>query len=159
MSLKVEVQVALATSGLPTAAELHRWVAAALAGAAYTRDTEVLIRLVNEAESASLNQTYRHQPGPTNVLSFPCEAPAGVDVKLLGDIVICAPVVVREAVEQNKPLPAHWAHVVIHGVLHLVGYEHQDSSQAEAMERLEIRILAGLGYPDPYGDVAMVTDH
>jgi probable rRNA maturation factor len=153
MSVEVEVQVALETAGLPTATELHRWIAAALASAGYTRDAEVLIRLVNEAESASLNQTYRHKPGPTNVLSFPCEVPVEMDIKLLGDIVICVPLVVREAVDQNKPLPAHWAHLVIHGVLHLLGYEHQNSSQAEAMEKLEIRILAGLGYPDPYGDL------
>ena len=154
MNLDVEVQVALETAGLPTAAELRQWVAAALAGAGYTQAAEVLIRLVNEAESASLNQTYRHKPEPTNVLSFPCEAPAGVDLRLLGDIVLCAPVVMREAVEQNKPFPAHWAHLVIHGVLHLLGYEHQDPGQARVMENLEIRILAGLGYPDPYAEVA-----
>ena len=158
MNLDVEVQVALETAGLPTAAELRRWVAVALAGAGYMRDAEVLIRIANEAESASLNQTYRHKPGPTNVLSFPFEVPAGVDIRLLGDIVICAPVVVREAVEQNKPLPAHWAHLVIHGVLHLLGYDHQDTSRAEAMENLEIRILAGLGYPDPYGEVAVSSE-
>jgi len=155
MMLEVEVQVALETGGLPATAELRRWVEAALAGAAYTRDTEVVVRIVNEAESASLNQTYRHKAGATNVLSFPFAAPAGVAIDLLGDVVICAPVVVAEAVAQHKALPAHWAHLVIHGVLHLLGYEHQDAAQAEAMEQLEIRILAGLDYPDPYREMAL----
>lgn len=155
MKLDVEVQVALEMAGLPTVAEFRRWVDAALAGAGYDRDAEVVVRIVNEAESASLNQTYRHKAGPTNVLSFPFEAPVGVGVDLLGDIVICAPVVVREAIEQHKSLPAHWAHLAIHGVLHLLGHEHQDAAQAGAMEQLEIRILAGLGYPDPYRELAL----
>jgi len=155
MKLDVEVQVALEMAGLPTVAEFRRWVDAALAGAGYDRDAEVVVRIVNEAESASLNQTYRHKAGATNVLSFPFEAPVGVGVDLLGDIVICAPVVVREAIEQHKSLPAHWAHLAIHGVLHLLGHEHQDAAQAGAMEQLEIRILAGLGYPDPYRELAL----
>ena len=155
MTLEVEVQVALETGGLPTDVEFRRWVEAALTGVGYTQDAEVVIRIVNEAEGASLNRTYRHKAGATNVLSFPFAAPAGVAVDLLGDIVICAPVVVAEAVAQHKALPAHWAHLVIHGVLHLFGYDHQDAAQAEAMEQLEIRILAGLGYPDPYGETAL----
>jgi probable rRNA maturation factor len=155
MRLEVELQVALETGGLPATAEFRRWVAATLAGADYKRDAEVVIRIVNEAESASLNRTYRHKAGATNVLSFPFAAPAGVAIDLLGDVVICAPVVVAEAVAQHKALPAHWAHLTIHGILHLLGYEHQDAAQAEAMEQLEIRILAGLGYPDPYGEMAL----
>lgn len=155
MKLNLELQVALETGGLPTDAEFQRWGEAALTGAGYTRDAELVIRIVNEAESASLNQTYRHKTGATNVLSFPFTAPAGVAIDLLGDIVICAPVVVCEARVQQKALPAHWAHLTIHGVLHLLGYDHQDAAQAEAMEQLEIRILAGLGYPDPYGEMAL----
>ncbi len=155
MKLELELQVALETGGLPTHAEFHRWGEAALTGAGYTRQAELVIRIVNEAESASLNQTYRHKAGATNVLSFPFAAPAGIPSDLLGDIVICAPVVVREALAQQKALPAHWAHLTIHGVLHLLGYDHQDAAQAEAMEQLEIRILAGLGYPDPYGEMAL----
>jgi probable rRNA maturation factor len=155
MMLEVEVQVALETRGLPATAEFRRWVEAALAGADYKRDAEVVIRIVNEAESASLNRTYRHKAGATNVLSFPFAAPAGVAIDLLGDVVICAPVVVAEAVAQHKELPAHWAHLVIHGVLHLLGYDHQDAAQAEAIEQLEIRILADLGYPNPYGEMAL----
>ena len=155
MKLELELQVALETGGLPTHAEFQRWGEAALNSAGYHGDAELVVRIVNEAESASLNQTYRHKAGATNVLSFPFAAPAGILNNLLGDIVICAPVVVREALAQRKALPAHWAHLTIHGVLHLLGYEHQDAAQAEAMEQLEIRILAGLGYPDPYGEMAL----
>ena len=155
MKLELELQVALETGGLPTHAEFQRWGEAALTGAGYIRDAELVIRIVNEAESASLNQTYRHKAGATNVLSFPFTPPAEISLDLLGDIVICAPVVVREALAQQKALPAHWAHLTIHGVLHLLGYDHQDAAQAKAMEQLEIRILAGLGYPDPYGEMAL----
>jgi probable rRNA maturation factor len=152
MTLELDLQIALDMPGLPTATDLHRWAEAALAGADYQRDAELTIRIVNEVESTALNETYRHKQGPTNVLSFPFEAPPEVESALLGDIVICAPVVLREAISQGKTLAAHWAHLVAHGVLHLLGYDH-DEVQAEVMESLEIRILAGLGYPDPYGDL------
>ncbi|MDQ5910932.1 MAG: putative rRNA maturation factor [Pseudomonadota bacterium] len=152
MTLELDLQIALDLPSLPSAADLQRWVEAALAGAGYQKDAELTIRIVNEAEITALNETYRHKQGPTNVLSFPFEAPPEVDSALLGDIVICAPVVLREAVIQDKTPEAHWAHLVAHGVLHLLGYDH-DETQAEAMESLEIRILTGLGYPDPYGDV------
>lgn len=151
MTLDLEVQLALEAPGLPASAQLRRWAEAALDGAEREGDLELVIRIVNEAESASLNETYRHKQGPTNVLSFSFEGPAGVDTNLLGDIVICAPVVNSEAVIQNKAVPAHWAHMVIHGVLHLLGYDHQEEHQAEQMELLEIRILHDLGYPNPYG--------
>ncbi len=152
MTLELDLQIALDLPGLPTASDFHRWAEAALAGANYPKDAELTLRVVNEAESTALNETYRHKQGPTNVLSFPFEAPPEVESALLGDVVICAPVVLREAVIQGKTLEAHWAHLVAHGVLHLLGYDH-DEAQAEAMELLEIRILAGLGYPDPYGDL------
>ena len=151
MTLELDLQIALELPGLPAEADFHRWAEAALAGAGYARDAELTLRVVNEAESTALNESYRHKQGPTNVLSFPFEAPSEVNSALLGDIVICAPVVLREAVVQGKASEAHWAHLVAHGVLHLLGYDH-DEEQAEAMESLEIRILAGLGYPDPYGD-------
>jgi probable rRNA maturation factor len=108
--------------------------------------------VVDEAESATLNAQYRGKQGPTNVLSFGFDSPPGVDVPLLGDLVICAPVVVREALEQGKPGQAHWAHMTIHGVLHLLGYDHQTPEQAQIMEALEIAALADLGYADPYID-------
>ena len=152
MKLELDLQIALEMPGLPLATDFLHWAEAALADANYQRDAEITVRIVNEAESTALNETYRHKQGPTNVLSFPFEAPPEVKSRLLGDIVLCAPVVLREAVSQGKPAAAHWAHLVIHGVLHLLGYDH-DEAQAAAMESLEIRTLAGLGYPDPYGDL------
>ncbi len=151
MTLELDLQIALDLPRLPAETDFRRWAEAALAGADHRQDAELTLRIVNEAESAALNETYRHKQGPTNVLSFPFEAPPEVDSTLLGDIVICAPVVLREAIVQGKSPEAHWAHLVAHGVLHLLGYDH-DEAQAEAMESLEIRILAGLGFPDPYGD-------
>ena len=150
MNLALDVQVALDAPGLPDEASLRRWSEAALAG---RRDAaELVIRIVDESESASLNETYRRKQGPTNVLSFPFEAPPAVALDLLGDVVICAPVVLREAAVQHKSAEAHWAHMVIHGVLHLLGYDHQSDIQASTMEKIEINILTELGYPDPYGD-------
>ena len=152
MTLELDLQIALDMPGLPAESEFRRWAEAALAGAGYRGDAELTVRVVNEAESTALNETYRHKQGPTNVLSFPFEAPPGVESALLGDVVICAPVVLREAFSQEKPAEAHWAHLVAHGVLHLLGYDHQHESHAETMETLEIHVLTGLGYPDPYGD-------
>ena len=147
-SAGVSVEDASAASGVPSAAEFSRWAGAALAAAG--REGELAIRVVGEAEGAELNQTYRHKSGPTNVLSFPAELPAGVPVLLLGDLVICAPVVAREAAEQGKAPEAHWAHMTVHGCLHLLGYDHMEDAQARDMEALETRILADLGFPDPY---------
>jgi probable rRNA maturation factor len=113
-------------------------------------EAQLTIRITDEAEIQELNRTYRHKDKPTNVLSFPFEAPPGVEIPLLGDIIICAAVVAREAGEQGKPLQAHWAHMVIHGTLHLLGYDHIDETEAEQMEGLEITLLAGLGYANPY---------
>jgi probable rRNA maturation factor len=152
MTLELDLQIALDLPGLPTEADFRHWVEATLAGASYQKDAELTLRIVNEAEITALNETYRHKQGPTNVLSFPFEAPSELDSSLLGDIVICAPVVLREAVSQGKAPESHWAHLVAHGVLHLLGYDH-DEAQAEAMESLEIRILTDLGYADPYGDI------
>ncbi len=115
---------------------------------------ELSLRLVDEAESADLNQRYRGKAGPTNVLSFPFEPPPGArGRRYLGDLAICAPVVVREAAEQAKAPEAHWAHLVVHGVLHLLGYDHLDEAMALVMETLETRILGDLGFPPPYEDV------
>ncbi len=151
MSLMLDVQQAVDLPGLPSLDQLRRWSeAAVLAG---DGERELTIRIVDEAESAALNAAYRHKHGPTNVLSFPFEAPIPeVDVGLLGDVVLCAPLVVREAAAQGKPVEAHWAHLVVHGVLHLQGHDHQQAERAEAMERLEVRILHELGYGDPYAE-------
>lgn len=113
-------------------------------------EAELTIRIVDEQEGAVLNETYRHKQGPTNVLSFPFKAPPGVELPLLGDVVICAAVVAREAREQGKPLEAHWAHMVVHGVLHLLGYDHVEPDAAQKMETLEIGLLGELGYCNPY---------
>lgn len=133
---------------VPGAVEISGWVQSALAAAACR---EISIRIVGEAESAALNERYRGRAGPTNVLAFAGPDPvSGPEPLLLGDIVICAPVVAREAVEQGKPIDAHWAHIAIHGVLHLLGFEHDSEAGAEAMERHEAALLADLGFNDPY---------
>jgi probable rRNA maturation factor len=147
--LDLALQVATTHPGLPAEADLRRWARAALAG---RRDrAELVIRMVDEDESRTLNRDFRGRDEPTNVLSFPLEAPPHVRTHHIGDVVICAPVVEREAREQGKPLAAHWAHMVVHGLLHLLGHDHQNDDEAGQMEALEARILGGLGYPDPYG--------
>jgi len=153
MDIELDLQNALAPGesealGVPDEAQFGQWVDAALAG---RRDeAQLTIRITDEVEIQELNVTYRGKDKPTNVLSFPFEAPPGVEIPLLGDIIICARVVADEAVEQGKPLQAHWAHMVIHGTLHLLGYDHIQEADAEEMEGLEIELLAGLGYANPY---------
>ena len=146
--MNVDIQRQTETGQQPEDPEICRWVAAAFLGD--DPETEMTVRIVDEDESAQLNQTYRHKAGPTNVLSFPFENPPGVDLPLLGDVVICAPVVEREAGEQHKAPQAHWAHMVVHGTLHLQGYDHIDAKDAEQMEQLEIDILHQLGFSNPY---------
>lgn len=134
------------SASTPGEAEFHAWAVAA----AEKEGAEVVIRVVDVEESAELNSTYRGKTGPTNVLSFPFSVPAGVPNNLLGDLVICAPVVEREAREQSKRLEAHWAHMVVHGMLHLQGYDHIEDVEAEVMEGREVAILHGLGIENPY---------
>lgn len=152
MNLTLDLQSATTQDPLPDADQLATWLQAALDGR--RERAEVSVRLVDEAESRELNRTYRGKDSPTNVLSFPFEAPPGVDDEdiraLLGDLVICAPVVRREACEQGKPETHHWAHMVVHGTLHLLGHDHIEADDAERMEQLEREILATLGLPDPY---------
>lgn len=145
---KVNVQMASQAHGLPATAQLKAWAEAALSG--IEGSPEITVRVVDEAESAELNLTYRHVAGPTNVLSFPFEAPAPLEISLLGDVVICAPVVDMEAREQKKTREAHWAHMIVHGTLHLLGYDHLNDDDAARMESEERRILAKLGFTDPY---------
>lgn len=146
--LELDLQIASDTPNLPSADAVERWALAALRDE--RAEAELTVRIVDEDESRTLNRDYRGKDKPTNVLSFPFEAPPGVPTTLLGDLVICAPVVAAEAAEQGKPLTAHWAHMVVHGVLHLLGYDHIDDADAEIMEGLEVEILAGLGVPNPY---------
>ena len=142
----INVQRRVTAAGVPAPSTLRAWAMAALEGAT---PGEITIRVVAEEESAALNGKFRHKPYPTNVLSFPYEAEAPSE-QVLGDLVICAPVVAREATEQNKEPHAHWAHMVVHGVLHLLGHDHIQEEEAERMEAKERQILARLGFPDPY---------
>ncbi|MBP2170321.1 putative rRNA maturation factor [Erwinia toletana] len=135
-------------AALPQEAEFQQWLEAVLPQ--FQPVSEVTIRIVDEAESHELNMTYRGKDKPTNVLSFPFEAPPGIELPLLGDLIICRQVVEQEAAEQQKALKAHWAHMVIHGSLHLLGYDHIEDDEAEEMESLETEIMLALGYPDPY---------
>jgi probable rRNA maturation factor len=148
----VHMRYGVARRGLPSAVSFRRWVEAALAGARRRKPAELAIRIVGTREGRALNRDYRGKDYATNVLSFPVELPPGVSLPLIGDLAICAPVVAREAAEQGKPANHHWAHMTVHGVLHLLGYDHIEDTQAEAMEALETRILAKLGIPDPYVD-------
>ena len=148
MTHEVDVQIACDEDDLPDPAELRAWARAAVGDR--RGDSELTVRIVDEAESARLNSSYRNKDGATNVLSFPFAPPAGVDIPLLGDIVICAPVVRREASEQSKSASSHWAHMVVHGSLHLLGFDHEQAREAQEMEALETRILAGLGFDNPY---------
>ena len=148
MKLELELQNASTSADIPAVGVLTRWVRAALEGR--REPAELVIRVVDEDEIAALNRSYRSKDGPTNVLSFPFEAPPPVESELIGDLVICAPVVACEAAEQGKTMQAHWAHMVVHGVLHLLGHDHASATEAAAMEDREREILAGLGYRDPY---------
>jgi len=149
--LQVDIQYASAEP-VPDEDDIRGWIEATLLHLKRTADAEVCVRLVDEVEMASLNRTYRGREGPTNVLSFPSDLPASLGVPLLGDIVICAPLVRTEALQQGKSTRAHWAHLTVHGTLHLLGYDHMDASDADAMETLESAILRDLDYPCPYGD-------
>lgn len=152
MSLDLHLSRAagLARPGVPVRASFEAWAAAALTVARRRRATELSIRIVDADEGRELNRQYRGRDYATNVLSFPAELPPGVQLPLIGDLVICAPVVAREATEQGKPLKHHYAHMTVHGVLHLIGYDHIDDAEAERMEALERKALAGLGIADPY---------
>ena len=145
---RIDVQYAISADGVPAAEKLRHWVDTALQG--QRAGAELALRIVDEAEITSLNRQYRGKDGPTYVLSFRFDPMPGVMTEQLGDIVICAPVVAAEAVAQGKSLEAHWAHIVIHGVLHLLGYDHHGEKEAQEMEALETRLLAALGYPHPY---------
>jgi probable rRNA maturation factor len=134
---------------IPDPGQFEQWAEAALRPGSIP---ELSIRIVAEDEGRELNLAYREKDYATNVLSFPFEAPAGLPIEYLGDLVICAPVVSREAREQGKSLESHWAHMVVHGVLHLQGYDHIEEAEAEQMETLEKHILAQLGYANPYQD-------
>ena len=156
MTLRIDIQVAGSRSGLPDVARLRHWARSALAG--HRTDAELSIRIVDAAESQALNRRFRGKDRPTNVLAFPAELPPDLDLPLLGDLVICRDVVEAEATEQAKPPHAHWAHMVIHGTLHLVGFDHQTEEEAAKMEAAEAEILGELGWPDPYRETEESDD-
>ncbi|MDG1310746.1 MAG: rRNA maturation RNase YbeY [Porticoccaceae bacterium] len=148
MTILLDIQMACPSEETPEEDSMQHWASAALRDERHT--AELSVRIVDEQESATLNQQYRGKSGSTNILSFPFDAVTPEPLPILGDLVICAPVVIREAVEQNKPVEAHWAHMCVHGVLHLLGYDHVGDRDAEVMETLETEILLGLGFPAPY---------
>lgn len=151
MALNIEIQQASTASNIPSDAQLEAWLNAACLPEC--DEFEVCLRIVDSEEIQALNAQYRHKDKPTNVLSFPADIPEELDLPLLGDIVICVQVVEAEAIEQGKTLDAHWAHMCVHGMLHLQGFDHIDDEEAEEMEALETTILAGLGYASPYEQV------
>ncbi|GAA6153476.1 rRNA maturation RNase YbeY [Pseudoteredinibacter isoporae] len=148
--LHIDLEDVSGRNDTPSEAEFQRWIGAALQQ--YRDQAELSIRIVDESESQNLNHQYRGKDKPTNVLSFPADLPPELELPLLGDLVICASVVEREAQEQNKALEAHWAHMAIHGCLHLIGYDHIEDQDAEEMEALESQLMTALGYSEPYPD-------
>lgn len=155
MAHEIDLQIACKQidlpNELPSKAQFQLWVDTALAQViTKQQDFELTIRLVNQEESQQLNMQYRGKDKPTNVLSFPFEVPEGVELNLLGDLIICIEVMKQEAQDQNKALFDHWAHLVIHGCLHLVGFDHISDSEAVEMESIEIAVLEKLGIDNPY---------
>ena len=147
----LQLEIACLEKTVPAQSQFELWCSHALNAVAATR-REVNIRIVDHDEMTGLNHSYRNQQKSTNVLSFPFEPIEGIEMDLLGDIAICAAVVSDEALQQGKSLEAHWAHMVIHGILHLCGYDHIAEKDAIEMETLEVNIMSALGYPDPYND-------
>lgn len=147
MTIRLDVQFAVQDSNLPSANEFEQWAAAIPSN---NLDMIACIRIVDEKEAKRLNKQYRNKNKATNVLSFPADIPKEVGINFLGDVVICAPIVCQEAIEQNKSPNSHYAHVLIHGILHLQGYDHNNAERAEEMEELEIKILEEFGINNPY---------
>jgi probable rRNA maturation factor len=157
MNLSIDIQMACPTEEAPDEDSIKRWASAAIRD---ERDnSELNLRIVDELESADFNQQYRGKTGATNVLSFPFDAVTPEPLTILGDLVVCAPVVNREASEQQKTTEAHWAHIIVHGVLHLLGYDHIDDKDAEQMEGLETAIMLELNFPAPYESTDRPADN
>jgi probable rRNA maturation factor len=148
MAIILDLQLASTADNLPGEAEVQQWLDAAILP--FQAEAEVTVRIVDNSESQQLNFDYRGKDKPTNVLSFPFQCPPGIELPLLGDLVICAPVVMAEAAEQGKSLSAHWAHMVVHGSLHLLGFDHINDDDAQQMEAEEVTILQQLGFTNPY---------
>lgn len=149
ITLTIDAASTVTVLPLPTHKQCDSWFKAALP--ASITEAEVTLKIVDTEEGAWFNQAYREKQGPTNVLSFPYQVPGQPKHQLLGDLVVCAPIVRQEAEAQGKSVEAHWAHLIVHGTLHLLGYDHIEKKEAEEMEGLEIHILQQLGFPSPYG--------
>jgi len=155
--IDIDLQWGIDEQAIPTMEQCQKWVHASVLEPRCFEPVEMTIRIVDQQESQQLNADYRDKDKPTNVLSFEFEQPPGLvdigeELPYLGDLVICAEIVAKEAQEQNKSLEAHWAHMIIHGTLHLQGYDHIDEYDAEEMEGIEIEIMQNLGYANPYSE-------
>ena len=154
MSYQIDIEINSASATIPSAEKIEQWISAALKSDELI-DAEVSVYIVDEAEGQALNFQYRGKDKPTNILSFPADIPEEVGVPLLGDLVVCAPVVAREAEEQGKSLDAHWAHMLVHGTLHLLGYDHLEDDTADAMESLETHLITKMNFPAPYAEIRL----
>ena len=154
--IELELQIATEAKTLPHPGQFREWIAVAYAQ--FVESGEMVIRIVDEFEMTELNAEYRGKEKPTNVLSFPAEAEPGFGINIIGDIVICAPVVEKEALEQNKNILGHWAHLVVHGALHLIGYDHIEEDDALEMEQLETEIMVNLGFEPPYSTIVATEE-
>jgi probable rRNA maturation factor len=148
MSLILTLQNTSKTKSIPTKRQFKTWIERVVARR--KKKYEINIRIVGVKEITKLNQRYRKKNKPTNIISFNFCPPANIKTNLLGDLVICAPIVKLESKLQHKPIMAHWAHLTVHGVLHLLGYDHKNAKEAQKMEGMEIKILKRLGIADPY---------
>lgn len=146
----LELQIVSESLLIPTQTQFQLWIDTVLKN--IDDDIELVVRVIDEPEMIQYNEQYRHKQGATNILSFPFEVPDGIDSHLLGDLLVCAAVLEKESTEQNKSLADHWAHIIMHGVLHLLGYDHVNDDDAEEMELLEIQFLQTININNPYED-------
>lgn len=144
----VEIQSVSQSAQLPSQQQFQYWIDAVLSDS--SQNSEIVIRIIDEVEMIQFNEQYRDKKGTTNILSFPFDVPDGVESNLLGDLLVCAPIVEKEALIQHKKIEHHWAHMIVHGVLHLLGYDHIENEEAEEMEVLEIKILKKIKIKNPY---------
>lgn len=152
MSTTILLQNICEAKEIPSPEQFQTWVHQTLLATTHQSNSKktLTIRIIDKQESATLNETYRHKKGPTNVLSFPDDPIPAFTSDSLGDLAICAPLMAEEAAEQHISLESHWAHLIIHGTLHLMGYAHMTAAEANTMESIETKIMEALGYPDPY---------
>ncbi len=144
----LDIQIVSESKQLPSLEQFQSWVDSVLTDKAV--DSEIVIRIVDEQEMTQFNEQYRKKKGATNILSFPFDAPEGIESQLLGDLLVCAPIIEKQAIQQNKTIEDHWAHMIVHGILHLIGYDHINDAEAEEMEALEVKLLKTIKIKNPY---------